>query len=347
MRYRSIAVLLATLLCATAAFAQVASPLIQNVNPPSGSVAGGTLVTLTGIALNPSCGAYMMSCPAPVVRIGGRVAEIVDRAENRLVVVAPAGSNGRADVVVTTAGGTHRLPQAFAYGATDFRRLLLPVYIDGAVDGDRGSRWVTELSGFHRDSIAVARVTGDPDLEGGTVTGRTAFTPEVATARPGQGRFIYVSDEDAADVNLNLRARDTSRSAENLGTEIPVISVEQTFTAGNDIALVNVPADAQYRQKIRIYDFDGEYGRNVTVRIYGDDLATPIVTRELTTSSSASIDADYPDYPGQADLDLHTIAELAGLETVNIVIETPADGTWWAFASVTNNEPQLITTVTP
>ena len=344
MRYRFIAVLL-TLLCATAAFAQIASPVIQNVNPPGGSVAGGTHVVLTGIALDPYCGAYMVACPAPVVRIGGRIAPIIEKSHDRLVVVAPAGSNGLADVEITTAGGTYRLTRAFAYGATDFQRLLLPVFIEGAVAGAEGSLWVTELSGFHNDN-EVARVTEDPSVTAGTVSGRTAFTPAVTTERQGHGRFVYVAAEDVEAVTLNLRARDVSRETENLGTEIPVVSAAQTFAGGSQITLVNVPTQEQYRQKIRIYDFDGEYGRTVTVRVYGADSSTPLVTREVTVSSG-DVSRDYPAYPGQADLDLNLIPELLGAERVTVVIDTPADGRWWAFASITNNETQLITTVTP
>lgn len=343
MRFRSLVVFV-TLLCAVSAFGQVAVPVIHSVTPPAGPVAGGTLVTLTGFALNPSCGAYMMACPEPVVRIGGRQARIVERALDRLVVIAPANSNGRADVEVKTAFGTHVFARGFAYGATDFRRLLLPVFIEGAVEGLEGSRWVTEVSGFHAETD-VARVTGSPETDSGTVTGRSAFTPSVTTARQGFGRFIYVSDDDADDVSLNLRARDTSREAENLGTEIPVIAAEQTF-AGTDIVLVNVPTQPQYRQKIRVYDFDGEFGRSVTVRIYGTDQSNPIVTRTLT-SSQGPVDEDYPAYPGQAEIDLNGIAELAGLDHVTIIVETPDEGRWWAFASITNNTTQLITTVTP
>ncbi|HEU4520352.1 MAG TPA: IPT/TIG domain-containing protein [Thermoanaerobaculia bacterium] len=344
MRFRLYVVLL-VIFCAASAFAQVPSPVIEGVTPDSGTVSGGTLVTLTGIALNPSCGAYLIACPEPVVRIGGRVATIVERAHNRLVVIAPPNSNGRVDVEITTAGGSYRLSRAFAYGATDYRRFLLPVYIDGAVEGVEGSRWVTELSGFHRDSD-VARVSGDPGSVAGTVTGRTAFTPAVDTGRQGFGRFIYVAEEDAGAVTLNLRARDTSRELENLGTEIPVVGIDQTFVAGDDIALVNVPTQDQYRQKVRVYDLDGEYGRSVTLRIYGDDLAAPVVTRTLTTSQAASV-GDYPAYPGQVDIDLNTISELAAFDRVTVIIETPDEGRWWAFASVTNNTTQLITTVTP
>ncbi|HUP45318.1 MAG TPA: IPT/TIG domain-containing protein [Thermoanaerobaculia bacterium] len=344
MRYRSIAAIV-VFLCGLPAFAQIAPPpVIQNVTPSSGSISGGTLVTLTGIALSPSCGGYMIGCE-PVVRIGGVEAAIVERASNRLVVIAPPNSHGRADVEITTPGGSYRLAGAFSYGGAGFRRLLLPVYIDGEAHGAELSRWVTELFGFHR-AAGVARVTGDPDTSAGTVAGRIAFRPALETARPGQGRFLYVADEDAEAVRLNLRVRDVSREADNLGTELPVIAAEQAFAAGEEIPLVNVPTQEQYRQKVRIYDLDGEYGRTVTVRIYGDDLSTPIATRSVTTSQAA-IETDYPAYPGQGELDLNLLPELAGLDSVNIVIDTPDAGQWWAFASITNNTTQLITTVTP
>lgn len=344
MRYRSIAIVF-TLFCTASAFAAIPSPVIENINPHGGSVAGGTLVTITGVALNPSCGPYLISCPAPVVRFGGREAEIIERSADRLVVIAPSNSNGRMDVEITTAGGTYRLARAFAYGASDYRRVLLPVFIEGVAEGREGARWVTELYGFHHETD-VARVTDDPATSPGTVAGRTAFTPVVHTTRQGFGRFLYIHEEDAETVTLNLRARDTSRELENLGTEIPVIAADEAFAGETDIALINVPTQGQYRQKIRIYDLDGEYGRTVTVRIYGDDPSTPILTRTLTTSAAA-VNLDYPAYPGQVELDLELIPQLVAFDRVTVIVDTPAEGRWWAFASITNNTTQLITTVTP
>jgi hypothetical protein len=137
-----------------------------------------------------------------------------------------------------------------------------------------------------------------------------------------------------------------SRDAENLGTEIPVVGLEQTFAGGADITLVNVPTEAGSRQKIRIYDFDGEYGRSVTVRVYADDGATLLASREIALSEG-EVNSDYPAHPGQGEIDLNFISELAGAERVTVVIETPEEGRFWAFATVTNNETQLITTVTP
>ena len=319
---RSTAIALFIALVAFTASAQTPAPVVSRITPASGPVAGGTHIEILGENLNPLCPPYMVFCRDLSVKIGGIEAVIAERTLTRLVVVAPAHNSGAADVEVVTNGGTARLTRAFTYGATDKRRILLPILIDEAVNGAHGSRWQTELVGYER--------------------GKGDFEPEITTARPGRGRFLYLDAENANAVTLNLRARDLSRDAENLGTEIPVVTDEQTFGAAI-IPLVNIPMQSNYRQKVRVYDFEGEFGRNVVVRIYGDD--NLLVTRELTLSRGAV--GDYPEYPGQADIDLDAIPELFGYARVTVTVETPQEGRFWTFATITNNDTQLITTVTP
>ena len=321
---RSTAIALFIALFALAASAQMTpAPIVRAIEPASGSVAGGTQVTITGENLNPLCPAFMIGCLDLLVKIGGKEAAIVDKSLTQLVVVTPPGTSGAADVEVRTTGGTARLTRAFTYGATDRRRILLPVLINDEIHGAQGSRWKTELAGFRRD-------TG-------------VFAPSVPTERPGQGRFFYLENDLAGLTTLNLRARDLSRDSENLGTEIPVITSEQTFTSAI-IPLLNIPMQQHYRQKVRIYDFEGEYGRSVFVRVYSDD--TLIVTREVKLSEGPT-GMDYPDYPGQAEVDLDQMPELSGYSRVTVTVETPQEGRFWAFATITNNDTQLITTVTP
>lgn len=342
---RSTAIALFVTLIAFTAAAQNTSPIVQKIEPSSGPVAGGTHLVITGENLNPLCPPYMIFCADLSVQIDGKPAQILERSYDRLVVVTPARSSGAADVEVRTNRGVARMPRSFTYGATDFRRILLPVLMIDEVGGAQGSRWKTELAGYHRGADSI-RVTDDPARSGGDVTGRGAFTPQIATARPGRGRFIYVTSATAQAVTLNLRARDVSRESENLGTELPVVGQDDTFGASSTIPLLNIPMQQQYRQKVRIYDFEGESARTVTVRIFGDNSATPAVTREVKLSAEAT-NADYPEYPGQADIDLDQMPELSGFSRVTVTIDTPADGRFWAFATITNNDTQLITTVTP
>ncbi|HET7711309.1 MAG TPA: IPT/TIG domain-containing protein [Thermoanaerobaculia bacterium] len=320
---RSTAIALFIALFALAASAQTPAPIIRNIEPASGPVAGGTRVTITGENLDPLCPPYMVGCHDLLVKIGGKEAAIVERSLTRIVVVTPANNSGATDLEVRTNGGTARLARAFTYGATDRRRILLPVLIDQEIAGAQGSRWKTELAGFEH--------------------GSGAFTPSITTDRPGKGRFFYVENGLADAITLNLRARDLSRESENLGTEIPVVTAEQTFTSAI-MPLLNIPMQQNYRQKVRIYDFEGEYGRNVIVRVYAD--GSLVLTREVKLSEGPT-GMDYPDYPGQAEVDLDQIPELSGFSRVTVTVETPQEGRFWAFATITNNDTQLITTVTP
>ncbi len=342
---RSTAIVLFVTLFAFTAAGQTPKPVVQKIEPSSGPVAGGTHLVITGENLNPLCPPYMVFCADLSVQIGGKPVQILERSNHRLVVLTPASSSGAADVDVKTNGGVARLARAFTYGATDFRRILLPVLMIDEVGGAQGSRWKTELAGYHRGTGSI-QVTDDPTHSGDDVTGRGAFTPQIATARPGRGRFIYVTSQTAPSVTLNLRARDVSRESQNLGTELPVVGQDDTFGASSTIPLVNIPMQQQYRQKVRIYDFEGESARTVTVRIYGDNSATPAVTRDVKLSVEAT-NADYPEYPGQSDIDLDQMPELSGFSRVTVTIDTPAEGRFWAFATITNNDTQLITTVTP
>lgn len=321
---RSTAIALFVTLFALSAAAQAPAPTVQKLEPSSGPTAGGTRLVITGQNLNPLCPPYMVFCAELSVQVGGKNAQVVERSNDRLVVLTPASSTGSADVEVRTNGGSARLTRAFTYGAVDFRRVLLPVLIVDEVAGAQGSRWKSELAGYLAGS----------------------YTPEIGTARPGRGRFLYLASGTADFVTLNLRVRDVSRESENLGTEIPVIRLDETFGPSTTIPLLNIPMQAQYRQRIRIYDFDGEFGRTVTVRIYGDNSPIPAVNRVVQLSAGPT-NADYPEYPGQADIDLDQIPELFGYSRVTVTISTPAEGRFWAFATITNNDTQLITTVTP
>ena len=337
MRFKMIAVVLA--LAASSAYAQYPQPVITSITPAEGSSVGGTLITITGSGFE-FCPAYMAACSTATVRIGGKAAEVVERTAERLVVRTPSHSSGTYDVEVSNLGGTARRTNAFTYGSRAFARFLLPVFIEGEVTGVHGSRWTTELTGFLRGT-GTTRVTDEPSNASADVIGSgVAFTPSVDTERQGLGRFIYVSTEAAERITLNLRARDVSRSSENLGVEVPVVSAQDTFGPDSIIAIINVPVAEQYRQKLRVYDFEGEYGRTVRVNVGG------VVTRELTMSSG-DVGGDFPAYPGYAELDLNTIPELQGRNNVTVTIETPDEGRFWAYVSVTNNNTQQVTTVTP
>lgn len=86
----------------------IGAPSLGSVTPATGTVSGGTTVTLTGSNF----------AALAVVTIGGAAATVVNRTTTSLEVLTPAGSEGAVDVVVTNPGGqTSTLTGGFLYVA--------------------------------------------------------------------------------------------------------------------------------------------------------------------------------------------------------------------------------------
>jgi len=81
-------------------------PLVTAVVPADGPVTGGTRLIVSGVKLD----------NASTVTVGGNPAtEVTPVSANRVWVTAPAGTEGPADVMVTTGGGTGTLTGAYRY----------------------------------------------------------------------------------------------------------------------------------------------------------------------------------------------------------------------------------------
>ena len=137
--------------------------------------------------------------------------------------------------------------------------------------------------------------------------------------------------------------RDTSRVAEGYGTQIPVVREEDMFR-NTDLTLLNVPVDGANRTKLRIYAFDtGDHDAWVTVH-HNSDRNVPTAEYMVPMRRSCGL-PPCEAVPWYGELDLPSDP---GDPFVNIYItggygEVPA----WAFASITNNETQQVTIVTP
>jgi hypothetical protein len=85
-------------------------PAVTAVSPASGSIAGGTTVTITGTGL----------AGATSVSFGGAAAKIITDSATQITVTSPPGNNGTVDITVTTPGGTSAITAAdqFTYIGT-------------------------------------------------------------------------------------------------------------------------------------------------------------------------------------------------------------------------------------
>ena len=85
--------------------------VVREISPVTGGTAGGLVVTISGTNFVPSQG------PSPAtVLFGGAVASnVAVLSATELQATTPALNAALVDVVVTTVGGTLRLPGAFKY----------------------------------------------------------------------------------------------------------------------------------------------------------------------------------------------------------------------------------------
>lgn len=238
----------------------------------------------------------------------------------------------------------------------EYETVLLPVAAY-ETPGAFGSRWVTHFS-IHNGLDRPVKSTNDILMLGVCVSfpcpvvaieaGRTA-SPEIHLTYRGElpGVLLYVRRDIADQITFSLRVQDISRQSLTWGTEIPVVRERDLYR--RPIRLINIPVDARFRQTLRIYDPLPHIGcRYVRVRLFDPESGTTLLSQDVQLAR----DADCNQTLGSRSPDAaewHNLAGLAQVTTGRIGVEvTPlGDFAIWAFVSVTNNETQHVTTITP
>lgn len=233
---------------------------------------------------------------------------------------------------------------AFALGAQTpvTERYLLPVFTP-AVHGAFGSEFHTELHVANRVHVPATMFFVYPDCRVSCPTVGAVPVPPDGELGPSAfqysgnpGRFVYVMSPAPSALSMNLRVHDVTRDDKSFGVEIPIVR-EDEFLA-DTVVLAGVPTDARFRNTLRIYSDDANF---VTVTVEG----RPPVTVPLTSDFR---DRDDPPYAAFTNFPVD-----AG--TVRVTIQGPPlppippfiPSKLWAFITVTNNETQIISTITP
>lgn len=355
---RSISLLFTTLAIAAGTFAE---PVVQSITPKRGPDSGGTEVTIrgSGLATRINC---LLPCP-PIVSFGKTEVDAVEISDQELRVTTPAHAAGVVDVTVSIPAEP---PVVVLNGFTfidaaeaQYVRVLLPVWLKDTVPGAQGTRWRTDfwLRNNGRDGARIAawncpaghacppvfpltyNLLPDHSLHN---------SPDFSTEpRNNPSQLLYVANEDAADVAMSLRVADISRGSLNAGTDVPVIR-EDELLAGT-AHLFEVPiGDKAFRVLLRVYELT-HTSSAFLVRLYAQSedpspvIGTYLVTAVTPQSGLFRTEAAY----GQ--LQLSDLVDTGTLSSgVRVEIEPLTAGSrYWAFASLTNNETQLITLVTP
>lgn len=314
------------------------NPTISSVTPSSGSNAGGTHVTIKGTGFSDSCSTCVPPFKPPFVLF-----DVVQSSEVKFIdsttldVVTPRHFPTTVTVTIYNEPGTGAgsLADAFTYTGdpTDgFDPILFPIFMP-PVQGAFNSDFRTEARIWNKGPLFFY-------LFGEETNCLQLFVPQspfrarsVGPSEPERslppdcslsvGRVLWTSK--GGPLATNLRVGDVSRSATSHGTEIPVVRMND-FTEGK-IALLGVPRDPRFRITLRIYSL-ARPADPVPVTIEG--LINPVFL-------VPGADVFQPSYVEVRDLP----------RTLTRVVIMPSGLPLWAFITVTNNDTQQITTITP
>lgn len=296
------------------------------VTPASGPAAGGTEVTIDGV------GGFW---EYDFVYFGVVPAASTRRVDaDTIIAVTPPHVPATVPVLLWEYDIFVNTAQTFTFTGevppAAFERLLLPIFMP-PVPGAFGSEFRTELSGLNhgRDWMPIHGLKQECQCVPmyGQETLRLfphKTLDEIGVAYEGKpGRFLYIAPDQAKDFSANLRVYDTSRAAENFGTEIPIVRASAFRTT--PFALLGMPGDPRFRGTLRLYA----------------DRPTTVTVRFGNTASVVTL------HGGATVLD-PAYAQIGNVPGGRVIVEPDPNGApVWGFISVTNNETQHITTITP
>jgi len=318
-----------------------------SITPDSGPTSGGQEVIVKGqFGLWPY-GLIFGTASVPATRVD----------DTTLRAITPPHPSGTVDVVVFEYDMGISTGLTYTYVDDEegaFERVLLPIFLQ-PIFGAHGSEFVTDFQAYNRSELPILMYGLQHECDAlpcyGPPDGGLYFAPRWGLAGSdvqyggNPGAFVYVPRSQANDLAMQLRVYDVSREATNFGTEIPVVREDDLIFA--DITLLGVPTDARFRNTLRIY---GTWGWNVIVRIEGAGgyLAEHVVT---LSESQTPYDPAYGVFTAFPN-DIGPVRVTIDIEPPDCCIidplpPLPSPPAIWGFITVTNNDTQHITVISP
>jgi IPT/TIG domain-containing protein len=352
--------LLLALLFVTIAAQAGATPVIAGLEPQEGFTFGPTHVTIVGLGFaDGAVEVFFDDVKAQVLAVTPTTIRVL---------AAPTANgsvreSGTADVTVRVAGhGETTAPNIFLFdalaqpGPEDYAPVLVPLTAR-TLKGAHGSLWSTELRIFNSSHLVV-RMPGpeeifrelpiDPAI---VVQPRKTVLAQVSARESSvDGAFLYIPRPLDYAPKFSLRVRDTSTNAASLGTEVPVVRRED---ASGELTLIDVPTDPHYRATLRIYGWTAA-PMLVGVAVFPENSDTAIDRFDVMLHGILTTNyVPFPPHPSYFAFDPLTAAVRASGGRVRIELTnygqnvSPPLPPIWAFLSITNNETQQVTVVTP
>jgi hypothetical protein len=235
-----------------------------------------------------------------------------------------------------------------------YSRVLIPVHVGTSVPlpGANGSLWVSYLTAYNANETP-ATIAQEPGPCGVGNCAQTVWPPHAIVSPFGgghRGAFMNIQAADETLIKFNLRIQDISRLDRSWGVELPVVTKSEYSATAID--LLDIPLNSQFRQTTRIYDYDAAAPR-VMVRVFPMDTARSTMLlgeKEVQLAPAETLPRQLRTFPSYAQLgEIATeFPGAAGEERVRLQIRPLVPGTLiWAFTSITHNESQHVTVVTP
>ena len=311
--------------------------VVQSVGPAT----GGTPVIVSA-SVEHCSGRPFTACPPPTITFGGVPATNVVATDNSTFrATTPPHAPGAVEVRVTSEG---KFAAGYSFRYYDpaappleelFDRILLPVLYDGP--GQHGSVWATELTARNANSFPVESWRATQ-----TLPPSAPVSLDFASA-PG-GMFLIVPREAEPQLHFNLLVRDLSRQASDFGTQIPVVREAEFKEEG--VELLNVPLDPKFRLTLRVYGISSTV---VGIGAYSMTDGRLIGNAALTLSgpcSSPNCASDQPAFASTGNL-AGLFPALPATGRVGLRIQSAGQSPIWALLTVTNNETQHVTVISP
>ena len=357
-------------------FALPSFAAIQSITPAAGTVTGGDTITIVVDTPLYSCPICSPPLYEAEVTFGGVAARAVSATSTTITAVTPASHVlGQVDVAVSSHGTSYGVTSFTFYGwgseqidRRNYEKVLVPLLLraDQTVPGAFGTLWNTEFWFRNPTPYPVelfnditCTITCAPPPPGGPfgfpqfVAGGQARLGGPTTAT-SYGFLYYVQKTYANDVSFALHVRDSSRSAENAGTEIGVVREREFRGASFDI--LNVPINPTSRAALRVYDPTASPNTTANVSFYSMDfnelIASTTIPVTVAVTSTSPLAASFPPLAGVGQIGdiLNTFAFIQGGFPPRVRVHVELKGgsnQSWGFVAVTNNSTQLITTFRP
>lgn len=240
----------------------------------------------------------------------------------------------------------------------DYTTTLVPL-VSHDLQGANGSVWDSELFVFNGSHLPLVMpgFSDSPVLPIEPSLIIAPHTTERLSLYPREGgvdgAFLHVPNSMVSTTKMSLRVRDTSQNATSLGDEVPVVRVDQ---AADDLTIFDVPVDPKYRATLRIYGFTPS-PMPVRVTVY-PEIGVPAL-RQFNVTLNGIVTAvfdPFPLHPAYIALDplgddiRSSIVRRVRIEITNfasVLLHPLPVPKIWAFVSLTNNETNQVTIVTP